>query len=237
MFEITHQEAQRLLHKFTDQILMREDLSILNAHLENCVGCSDYAKNLIELESGLRRILHTAIDSRSPHLNMQAILSSTTNFKKFPWVSIFDPTQIQGRVTMSIALILGCFIVTNLIGGQLLTTSKQIPTFIPTPHNLPITNNLSPTPSTPSTMILATAQECKTVNYVLQDNETLENIAVQFGVSKKLILTFNNLKPDDVFPGKELSIPLCDQTPSLIASTTQNAITITPSNEIIHPNQ
>ena len=237
MFEITHQEAQRLIHKLTDQILLKEDLLILNAHLENCVECSDYEKKLTELESGLRRILHTAIDSRSPHLNTQAILSSTKNFTNFPWVSIFDPTQVTGRVTMSIALMLGCFIVTNLIGGQLFITPNHVPTFIPASNNLTLTNYMSPTPSTPSTTLLVTAQECKTVNYVLRENETLENIAVQFGVSKKLILAYNNLKPDDVFPGKELSIPLCEQTPSLIASTTQNAITITPQGENINPTQ
>ncbi len=237
MYEITHQEAQRLVHLASDNTLRREDILVLNAHLEKCIECSDYAKKLAKLESELKRVLHTAFDSQLPNLNIQAIIKSTTNFSSFPWASIFDPTRVWGRVTISITLIIGYFIVANLFGGQLLTTGNQIPTYIPTPHDLTITNNMSPTPSTPSTMIGITAQECKTINYMVRDNESLDNIAVRFGVSIKLILTYSNLKQDEVIPGKELSIPICEQTPSLIASTTQNALTTTPLGENMHPTQ
>jgi len=237
MYEITHQEAQRLIQIDSDHTLRREDKLALNNHLEKCVECSNYAKKLAELESGLKRVLHTALDSQLPSLNMQAIIKSTTNFSSFPWESIFNPTQVWGRVTICISLIIGYFIVANLFGGQVLTTGNHIPTYFPTPHDLTITNNISPTPSTPSATIGINTQECKTINYVVQDDESLVNIAVRFGVSTKLILTYSNLKQEDVIPGKVLSIPHCEQTPSLIAITTQNALTFTPLGENYHPTQ
>lgn len=234
MFEITHQKAKHLLQKAIDQTLESGDLSTLDAHLENCVLCRNYANELSNLESGLRRILHAKLDNQFPNLNLQSIINPTLNFT---WTSFFSPTNVLGRVTIGITLLLGYLLFANSFGWQLPITVTRTPTTIPTPYNSTLLITNSPTPSILPSLISSATQGCESIIYVIQKNDTLDNIARQFGVSKKLISTYNNMKTDDLYTGRELSIPICRQTPLQVSHTPRNTTTITPLSETIPPAQ
>jgi hypothetical protein len=234
MFEITHQEAKSLLQESIDQILETDDLSTLEAHLENCVECCNYANNLNDLESGLRRILHAQLDDQRPNLNMQAIITPTMNFT---WTSFFNPAYVQGKATISITLLLGYLIIVNFFGRQFPIAVTRTPTMIPTPYTSTLAINISPTPPIQSSLLSMATQGCDTIIYVIQENDTLDKIARHFGVSKNIISTYNNLITDDLYTGGELSIPVCGQTQLQISHTPMNTTTITPLSETILPTQ
>lgn len=232
MFELTHQEAQHLLQNAADQTLRADDKSALDAHLEKCVECSSYAKNLTALESGLRKVLHAQLDSRHPSLDLQAI----TNPAHSTWTAVISPAHILGKVTIVTTLLLGYFIISNLLGGQLPITGNETPTMVPTPGDSKLVFTTSPTPSSPSTLIGLT-QGCEIINYIVKEDDTLESIAFQFTIPEKIITEYNNLKTDDPSPGKALSIPICNHTPSQAEGTHTNKMTITPLSETVLPTQ
>ena len=232
MFELTHQEAQRLLQSAADQKLGGDVKSALDAHLEQCVECRGYEKDLTALESGLRKVLHAQLDSQHPSLDLQAI----TNPAYSTWTSVFSPAHALGKVTIVTTLLLGYFIISNLFGGQLPITGNETPTMVPTPNDSTLVFITSPTPSSPSTLIRL-MQGCEFINYIVGADDMLENIALQFGVSEKTIAEYNNLKTDDLSPGQALSIPICNHTPSQAAGTRTNTMTITPLIETVLPNQ
>jgi LysM repeat protein len=235
MFEITHQKAKQLLQKDLDQTIGTDDLSALDAHLENCVECRNYANSLSYLESGLRRILHAQIDDQLPNLNLGAIIEPTMNST---WTTFFfSPTNVLGRATIGITLLLVYFMITNFFGVQFPIALNKSPTIIPTPNDSTLAINNSPTPSIPPNMISMTTQGCETIIYVIQENDTLDKIARQFGVSKNFISSYNNLIAGDLYTGGELSIPLCGQTPLQISHTPRNTTTITPISETMLPTQ
>ncbi len=233
MFEITHQEAQRLLQSAADQTLGADDKSALDAHLATCQACSNYANNLTALEADLRRVLHAQLDNQYPNLDLQAITSPATHFT---WTSLFSPTHAMGKATIIATLLLGYFIISNLFGGQLSISESKTPTIIPTPNDSTLVFTTSPTPSSPSTLIGLTTQGCENIIYVIQVDDTLKEIALQFGVPKEIIVEQNNLKLEELSPGKELSIPVCNHTPSHTASTLDHTTTITPLIETVLPN-
>lgn len=234
MVEITHREAKSLIQEAMDQFLETDDLSTLEAHLENCEECRSYANNLSDLESGLRRILHAQIDNQLPNLNLGDIIEPTMNPT---WTSLFSPTNVLGRATIGITLLLGYFIITNFFGAQFPIVVNWTPTIIPTPYGSTLAINDSPTPSIPPNLISMTTQGCEIIVYVIQENDTLEKIARQFEVSKKLISTYNNLITGDLYTGGELSIPLCGQAPLQISHTPRNTTTITPLGKTVLPTQ
>ena len=234
MFEITHQEAQRLLQNAADQTLGVEDRSTLDAHLATCKTCSSYASKLTTLETDLRRVLHTQLDNYLPNLDLQLIVNSTG---RFTWPSLFNPAHALGKATIVVTLLMGYFIIANLFGGQFPITENKTPPIIPTPNNSTLAFTTSPTPSSPSTLIGLTTQGCESIIYITQVDDTLEGIALQFRVPEEIIAEHNNLKTDALPPGKELSIPVCNHTPSHITGTLTSTMTITPLIETVLPAQ
>ena len=230
MLEITHLKAQTLLQAAADQPLGADDKSALDAHLAKCKECSNYAKSLTNMEASLRRILHAQWDLQRPNLNLQAITDPSPT--KLIWNNLLSQTHALGKVTIVAALVLGYVVISNLFGIKLPLSTDETPTTVPTPSELSLALAISPTPSAQFTLTGLTTQACETVIYVVQENDTLEYIALLHGTTKEAVQEYNNLTSNTVFTGTELAIPLCKSTPSKTATTTT-----TPLNGTIFPTQ
>lgn len=85
---------------------------------------------------------------------------------------------------------------TNLVIGQKIKVPLPTPTQLPPP-----TATLEPA--------AATRAACQTVEYTVQANDTLSNIAAAYSVSMQAIKDQNGLSTDSVFVDQKLEIPLC----------------------------
>jgi len=233
MIEITHQKAQTLLQVAADGTLGADEKSALGAHLAKCKKCRDYARELTNLEAGLRRVFHAQWDLQHPHLNLQAITHPSP--VKLLWNNFLSQPNALGKVTIMAALVLGYIVIANLFGIKSPISTKETPTTVPTPSELSLALAISPTPSAQFTLTGSTTQACETIAYIVQANDTLAYIALQYGTTEETLLEYNNLNSNTVFTGMELAIPQCDGAPSQTATTT-----ITPPNDMngtIYPTQ
>jgi len=230
MLELTHQKAHALLHAAADESLGAEEKSTLDAHLAKCKECSNYAEDLTNLEIRLGRVMHAQWDIQRPDLNLQAITHPSP--AKLIWNNFSSQTHALGKVTIVAVVVLGYVVIANLFGIQLPLSADETPTTVPTPSKLSLSLATSPTPSAQFALTGLTTQACETVTYVVQENDTLEYIALQYGTTKEAIQEYNNLTSNTVFTGMELAIPLCMGTPSQTVTTT-----ITPLNGTIFPAQ
>jgi LysM repeat protein len=236
MFDITHQKARMLLQSAADRQIAPDETSALNAHLEKCKECRDYANDLTNLEAGLRNALHAQWDHQQPKLDLQAITNPT--LAKLMWVNFPSLTQSIGKVTIVTVLLLGYFMLANHFGIRIHSSNSETPANLPTPNELLLLSNTSPTPSAPTqltTMTKLTMQDCDVITYIVQATDSLESIAIKHGTSKELIMEYNNLTTEAVSPDMELFIPLCRNTPSRTASLPSNLITNTPIKGTILP--
>jgi len=235
MIEITHQKARSLIQAAADQKLQPAEKSSLDAHLEICKECSDYASELSELEKDLRRALHANWDNQQPALSLQKIIAPST-LKRF-WNNVFDQSGIMGKATVAAALLLGYFFITNIIGIESPISGKETATSLPTPNEMLSIYSTSPTPSAQFTLLETSTRSCESFIYIVQENDTLESIAVRHETTQETIIEFNNLTSDIVFTGQELAIPLCKNTPSHTATTPGGITTITPISGTYIPTQ
>lgn len=83
--------------------------------------------------------------------------------------------------------------------GQKLLIPQPTPTASPAP-----TNTLNPTEMV--------QQECEKVDYDVKDGDTLQGIALNYGITMASIRVYNGMNNDIVFAGQKLVIPLCEQT-------------------------
>lgn len=239
MVEIPHHKARELLQLAADGSLAHADRPALDAHLAVCTECRAYADRLADLEASLREALHHKWDNYRPVLNLQAIQKPSP--LKLAWNNLFSQTHALGKVTAAVALLIGYFVVINLVGVRVPVVDKETPTLLPTPSGLATISPTSPTPSIQSAQADWTSQDCKTILYTVQENDTLENIAVRHGITAETILEYNkdtdSLAANTVYTGIELVIPQCGSTPSKTASLPSNLLTITPINGTILPDQ
>jgi len=233
MAKISHKKARGFLHAAADSILSADNQVLLDAHLAVCQECLEFANTLNNLESMLHRTSHERWDNQAPRLNMGAVTSP-------PWIktmgnNFLGLTQDMGKFTIIFVLALGYFLIANLGNNQLPISGTKAPTTLPTPNELLFSAAPSPTPSSPPTLIGLTSQGCENIIYVIQVDDTLEGIALQFGISEEIIVEHNNLKREGLSPGMELLFPVCNQTPSRSPSTPSNTMTITPLIGTIFP--
>jgi LysM repeat protein len=235
MLEIDHQKIRTLLQTAADRPLNAEEKSALDAHLAVCKACSDYAGNLTKLETQLRNVLHAQWDGQRPGLDFQAILHPSRG--KLAWDTIFRQTRALEKVTIVVALFLGYIVIATLLGIRVPIVEQDTPTSVPTPNQLSSILATAPTPSARFTLTDMSTQACETVSYIVQANDTLEKIALEYGTSKETLMDYNSLNSNTVFTGMELAIPLCKSTPSHTANIPGNTLTITPITGTILPDQ
>lgn len=218
MAEITHQKAQALLQAAADRELASEEKTRLENHLASCQACSAYSESFNAMETSLRRVIHAQWDRQQPSLNLNAIINPSP--AKFFWDNLLGQTHWMRRVTIVAALLFGYILMTNLFGSQINNPDKEVPTFIPTPNELSLSQTNSPTPSAQTALVSLTPKDCIATTYVVKKDDTLANIALHHGLSKEELLKYNGLKYDMVFTGMKLMIPVCKSTPSHTATTT-----------------
>jgi len=236
MTEITHQQAYALLQAAADHLLKLEEKSALDIHLAMCEKCRDYASELTSIEAGLRKTFHTKWDNHPvTNLDLQTIIKP--NPGKLLWNNLFNQPGMMGKATFVAALLLGYFVIANLFGIQAPITNHKTATTLPTPNEFMSANAISPTPSVPLTLTDSITQVCETVVYTVQDDDTLGYIAFRHGITPEAILEYNHMSSSTVHTGMELTIPVCNSTPSFTATTPNNTMTITPINGTIFPTQ
>lgn len=118
-----------------------------------------------------------------------------------------DYTVVSGDTCSSIAFtfdisVRSLIILNNLPASCILSVDQKIQVPYPTP-----TIALLPS-STPDQAQIA-QDNCDTVNYVVQDGDTLSTIAANYAVPMEEIKIFNGLASNNVFTGGTLRIPLC----------------------------
>lgn len=85
---------------------------------------------------------------------------------------------------------------TDLVVGQII----YVPRPTPTPP---------PAPTVTLESAEATRAACQTVEYTVQENDTLSSIAANYNVPVQAIKDWNGLSTDNVYLGRPLIIPLC----------------------------
>lgn len=209
--QITHAEAQQLIQYSMDKILKPQEINILQTHLNDCIECRTFAKEIKELENLLLPVMARHWAVRPVPLQMEAI---TNKRKPQRQASIVLVTR-----TAMISLIFAAFI----FGAWQFTRSGR-QNSSPRPVNvLPI-----PTPSGQSTSTKISLQNCEETVYQVQENDTLESIASRFSVAKDKIMTINNLNTETINPSMELLIPICNSTPTGTLHPSTLTITFTP---------
>lgn len=236
MSEITHQKARLLLQQAADQMLRPEDKPALDMHLANCKECSAYASNLSALETRLRNAFHANWDKlRLPNLNLQTVINPPP--AKLLWNNFFSQSGAMGKVSIIAALLLGYFLLSNILGIQTPIVNNKTATTLPTPNEFTSAYFTSPTPSAPISLTGSTSQACETITYRVQKNDTLASIAFHYGITEETILEYNKSISTTVFNNMELVIPMCKSTPSHTATIPKNGLTITPANGTLFPTQ
>lgn len=76
------------------------------------------------------------------------------------------------------------------------------------------TPTASPQPTGTLAPAEATSQACGTVQYQVQENDTLSSISLNYNISVESIKNFNNRTSDSVYLGMYLSLPLCERRPT-----------------------
>jgi LysM repeat protein len=112
---------------------------------------------------------------------------------------------------------------TTLVVGQSLLIPQPTPT-------------VTPLPSATLSAAEATEQACDKDNYVVQENDTLSSIANAYNVPMAVIQEYNGLKPETVFSGMTLVIPLCQQFPTPGPSPTPTLPPPYPAPNLLLPN-
>lgn len=216
--KITHEEARKLIHFKADNALKPVEQNALLTHLDNCAECQTYANSIQGMEFLLRPILQRKWSQRPTPLSVRAILA-----KKEHRISqmLFLATRIA---------VVGIICIGFAVSIWQFTLSGQPTAVPPLPSVPPI-----PTPSTQFMNTSTVFNQCEGRSYIVQADDTLENIAERFLVSEQDILMLNNLRAGPIQRGWEILIPVCTSTPTgtVNALTTthtpfQNSLTSTP---------
>ncbi len=207
MTELSHQTARRLLQTACDAALNPQEKSLLTAHLVACPDCNSYAHKLESLETRLRRLSHQQWDGHAPRFAAQSIRLRVAGNQ--------SPFQAGLALKFGVVAALAVLMVfaLHLGGGQ---------PFGPLPASVPVapaTARQTATPSIRETSTQAEQPNCQFLTHIVQENESLDDIAARHGVSVTRLMEVNSLGNTPLAPGLALSIPVC-VTPTSTSTTT-----------------
>lgn len=195
--QITHEEARRLIHFDADQALQMEQKNILHVHLKDCGECRDYANSLVTMTAMLSSTMEKKWSRTQLPLPISVLLPKR-NFRITE--SILMATRIAAVGVMAIALLFSVRQVTGPVEGG--------------PGTVPVSAPPIPTPSIQSTSTQVLLQNCGQIQYVVQQEDTIEGIAAQFSTSKEEIMAANGLDDEVLRAGTELMIESCAVQPT-----------------------
>ncbi|SRR6266496_5169379 len=210
--QLTHAEAHRLIQLSSDERLDSQQRMLLSTHLSDCAECRDYAEEIKEVEGILVSVLKRQWNLRQPIPLSIGVLVAKRNSRATSNILVTRMAMIT-VVFIAFAFSAWQFIVAgNQAAGRL---SAGVP---------PV-----PTPSVQSTRTESMLQSCKEIYYTVQENDTLENIADRFSISKEEIIAVNHLQSETINIGMELILPGCKLTPTGTIHPTRLATIYTPT--------
>lgn len=213
---ITHQEARHLIQHRADQALDLQAKEILNAHLENCVECAEYANEIHDTEVMLQKTLRKHWNASPVPLPVRDIKAKSISSSRLP-ESLATRSALAG-----VTLVFFIFVYWQF-------TSPGYGSYSPMPVGIsPI-----PTPSLPLTSTQNSFGDCEMIRYEVQPQDTVESLARQFSASEEQIMDLNGLKAEAAPLPKMLILPACELTPTSTTHPPASATTNTPSLEAI----
>jgi LysM repeat protein len=205
MTSITHPEAQSLLQAAADNSLVPLDETNLKNHLAECEECRQYAKGLAKLQDDLRRITRHRWDQVSVQISAKEIKNRSVKVE-----ARAHNLQTIGKFAVATAVfLLVCILAINV--------SSRMNSILAAPGNTSLTPEepiFTPTPSIKETATDFAIHGCNDIAYIVQENDTLENIAARHSVSIGTIKERNGLATNDLTVKMVLIIPLCERTPA-----------------------
>jgi LysM repeat protein len=209
--QITHEDARTLIQFRLDQGLKPHEENLLQTHLNDCIACRSFSEEIKELENIL-------LPTMKRHWNYEPAplsIASLVEKKNSRWsTSIILTTR-----TALISLVFVAFV---LSAWQFTRSDSRRSTPMPI-GVLPI-----PTPSSQSTSTKISLPKCEERLYQVQENDTLESIALRFSMSKDKIIAVNNLSSETVRAKMNLLIPICASIPTGTLHPSTLTITFTP---------
>src|SRR5215216_2092555 len=216
--QITHEQARELIQFSLDGVLQAPEKATLRLHLQDCMDCRDYAKELREIEAIALPLMKKQWSAHPVPLS----ISLFTQKKR----STIQASKLLTIRSTAIAFVFVAFLFSAwqfVVSGP----SSASPRALVVP--------LIPTPSVQtaqSTNTKITAENCEMLAYKVHENDTLASIAKRFLVPKDEILKLNQLKTEALSLSMELMIPLCNFTPTGTIHPPTFTFTYTP---IIQP--
>jgi hypothetical protein len=196
--EISHSTAQRLIQFEADRSLSHQDQESLQAHLKSCADCQGYAASIKEMENVMIPLMRRQWDLSPAPLSIAALqLAKGKSPSSNPILA--TRTALVGLVCMLFLFSIWQVKFSSLNPDTPVLFTAAVPQI--------------PTPSLQSTFT-GTAQNCVEQAYIVQENDTLESIAMQFASSKEEIITANKLKIEALLPGSTIWVPACAYTPT-----------------------
>jgi LysM domain/Putative zinc-finger len=212
--QITHEQARKLIQFSLDGVLQAAEKATLTAHLQDCMDCRDYAKELKEVEVIILPLMKRQWSAPPIPLSIPSLTqrkSSTIQASKLLAIR----STVIAFVFVALFFSAWQFVASGPAGAR--PASLVIP--------------LVPTPSiqtAQSTNTESTAKNCQVMAYKVQNNDTLASLADRFLVSEDEIMKLNQLKTDTVSTSMELMIPICNFTPTGTIHPATFTITYTP---------
>jgi len=223
MRHLTHKKARALLQKEADLPITGDEKEALDEHLVGCESCHSYAEELIALEEKLRRATLARWDGYPLNLELQSLTKPAKSKESYRVINpLFKGTFV--KITFVTTLVVASLFVIMLLGKQ---TTSTLGTLLATPTRTPLAEYMDNVTNVTDDKI--SKDPCDPVQYIVQESDTLEKIAFQFGVSKERIIDQNQLIVEKFNPGTILLVPMCTVTPTRTAMLPNNTHTTTPT--------
>ena len=211
--QITHEEAQRLIHIKSDSRLNSQIEAGLDEHLTACPACRGYSAEINETENILIQTMHKKWNVHPLPLQLDAILDTVNSNE--------NASALVSTRTALVSLVFMFFV---FIAWQS-STSTTLPSQVPMG-----TVPLIPTPANQYTATNTLQNKCGEIRYTTQKGDTLDILAQRFSTTKEILISANHLASETLIPLQELVIPYCGSTPT--STTYPPTFTITPIFEI-----
>lgn len=211
--QLTHKQAHQLIQRNLDRDLQPQERLVLSDHLQACPDCQAYVAEMKAVEQLLSPMLKRQWNRRPLPLSIPFLTKGALHRQQ--------PGAILATRTAAVGLIVLMFFFS---AWQFVFSSPSMS------RPLTLIAPSVPTPSTISTATLATPEDCETMLYTVQGNDTLASIAHQFSVAEEEIAAANSLGAVTISAPMELRIPVCNFTPTGTVHPATFTTTYTPSN-------
>lgn len=209
---ITHKQARELLQFNLDGVLQAAEKARLSAHLQDCIDCKAYARELKEVEAILVPVLKRQWHMTPFPLSIDALLQrKSSRIKTSNFLSI--RTSVIGAAVM--ALFFGFW---QIVLSSTPVSGRPLAGVFP-----------APTPSLELTSTRIASEDCQLTLYVLQQEDTLASVSTRFSVSEEEVMRINNLNTRTLGTAVEIMIPICNSTPTGTVHPVTFTTTYTPA--------